>query len=157
MITNHPRPPTELVILESTAEYGNTINPYTYLNTNRHGMKRFSASATGWTTVIDIQGAGIIQFVTIAVDNSSGAAITYGARMTVDGNIIYTKQGLSLPAGEEVGIPLAGLILWDDTPNEPLAAAADMMIFERNLKLEMYISTLTSASLLAVYRYYLTT
>lgn len=156
MITNNPRPPK--LFVPATVGYASSLNVYSYFSTATHGLNVFDMSVAGaYQSIADLANiSGVLEYLILAVDNNTGTAEKYGARVIMDGRIVYASRLVSLPANNESGLSLVGIMLWNDTDNEPYCSAQDDLVFEHNLKIEGYVSALTSVDMLVAYRYRIT-
>lgn len=155
MITNKPRPPQELIV---GSQYNPALNVYDYFTTNEHGLDLFDLSTAGvFVSIVDlISVSGELQYLFVAADNGSGSSSTYGARVTIDGRVVFNNRLFSVSTATQAGIGIAGALFWNNTDDEPYCASSERLIFDQGIKIEAFISDLTTSDLVVAYRYRLT-
>lgn len=153
-MSNRPLPPAASGITDRPLIA--QIGPWTYFDDeDAHCLIHWEQSSNTWETVIDISGSGVLLWDIAAVKNAAGADREIRHKLTIDSNVVVNRSE-TIPDGQQRGIAVAGLIIFQETGTNPAGCQADYIPFETQLKIESYSQNVTNFDISVNYQYLLT-
>ena len=119
-----------------------------FLNTGVGGVTvaHNGGVAAGYTTALNLTGRGVLNFAAVVLTAGTGG--TAGARMTIDGNVVYhDATGIGTTTGN--GVVIVGAVAKNGT--DLAGIAFDQVPFNTSLLIEF--SSSSNASMTLIHRY----
>lgn len=147
MITNRPLPPRRIFVGSKWPSTFDAHEYFSYTNittgpnqpTTYHGLPIYHASDEQvWEPVFSDTGhPGIVYWLAVIAENTTGSEKYFGIRLAIDGSVAYIEDRISVANNGQHGVCLIGNLMFN-TSGEPKGVSGVWCPYDVALQVHIY-------------------